>query len=398
VRDEQLRAMNIDRAQGDTVQRPLRIGLLAGPMLAIPPSGYAGTERIVGTLARELHRRGHEVTVFATGDSQLPCEVIPVLPRALWREGYQGDVGPYIALAVSRAWKESRRFDVIHSHVETAGFLFARHSPTPVVSTLHGRLDVSGYPQLIDEFSDIPLVAISESQRRWSPDARWVATIHHGLDFSGTPVSHATGTYLLVIGRASPEKGIAEAIEVARAQRIRLVMALKVHDVREHAMYHEVIAPAVAEGVVEWRGEVTSSDRDALMAGALATLMLGSWPEPFGLVAIESMATGTPVIGRRAGGLTETIVHGATGFLVDDMTEAAMAVSQVAGLDRAAISAYARTQFDARRMTTQYERVYRALAEAHGTKRMPMRDLEALPIGGLRDEPLRQVEEVARKS
>jgi len=234
----------------------------------------------------------------------------------------------------------------------------ARHCGTPVLSTLHKRVDVGGLAQLIDLMPDVPLVAISDSQRRWNPDANWVAAIHHGLDFSHTPVSSHAGEYLLLVGRVSPDKGVVEAIEVARRTGHRLVMAAKVHEGDERAMFDAVVQPAIEQGIVDWRGEVHQQERDRLMAGAYATLMLGAWPEPFGLVAIESMATGTPVIARRAGGVTETVEHGATGFLVDDVSEAVLAAERVPTLRRDRIAAYARRRFSAERMTALYEQAY----------------------------------------
>ncbi|MGH2429393.1 MAG: glycosyltransferase family 4 protein [Candidatus Limnocylindria bacterium] len=348
----------------------LRIGIIVPPMLPLPPQGYAGTERVVTALSVELHRRGHDVTVFASGDSELPCRVVPVVPKALWPAGYRGDVSSYISLAVARAWQESDRFDVIHSHVEGGGFVMARHCPVPTLSTLHGRLDGHGMPELIEMFPDIPLVAISESQRRWSPGANWLATIHHGLDFADVPFSVDPGRYLLVVGRAAPQKGITEAIELARTTGLPLVLALKVHDRDEEDLYETAIRPAIENGTVDWRGEVNGTERNRLYAGALATLMLGAWPEPFGLVAIESMATGTPVIARRAGACTETVEHGLTGFLVDDLQEAALAVSRVAGLERARIRAYARGRFSVQRMTDAYEGTYRSLVEERPPSRI----------------------------
>ena len=346
---------------------PLRIAIIAPPLLPLPPQGYAGTERIISTLAVALHEQGHQVTVFGTGDSDLPVEIVPVVPRALWPSGHRGNLSGYLNLAVAAAWEQSARFDVIHSHVDTAGFAMARYSETPVVTTLHGRLDMGGTSEMIDHFGEIPLVAISDSQRRWNESANWVATIHHGLPFEETPASDIPGDYLLLIGRITREKGIAEAIEVARRTDRQLVIAAKVHEVVEREMFGEVVEPAIQDGIVDWRGEVGTAERDELMAGALATLMLGSWPEPFGLVAIESMATGTPVIARRAGGNTETVQHGTTGFLVDDLDEAVLAVRRVASLRREPISAYARTRFSVARMTGQYERVFRSLV-AHSTE------------------------------
>lgn len=341
----------------------MRIGLIAPPLLPIPPKGYAGTERIVAALAIALHRRGHDVTVFAAGDSDLPCEVVPVVPHSLWGLGLRGDTTSYLEMSVAKAWEMSEKFDILHSHVEQAGFLMARYCTTPVVSTLHKRVDTGGVAELIDLMPDVPLVAISDSQRRWNPGANWIATIHHGLDFGDTPTSTVDGTYLLLVGRVSPDKGVTEAIEVATRTGRRLVMAAKVHEVDEQEMFDAVVRPAIDQGIVDWRGEIDGEERDQLMAGAFATLMLGAWPEPFGLVAIESMATGTPVIARRAGGVTETVQHGVTGFLVDDVTEAVLAVDRIETLERARIAADARDRFSADRMTSRYEQVFETVIE-----------------------------------
>lgn len=337
----------------------LRIALIAPPMLPVPPPTYAGTERVVAALAEELHSRGHRVTLFAPGDSQVSCELVPTLPRSLWSEDYRGDVSSFINVGLAKAWTEHERFDVIHSHVETLGFLFARYCPTPVVTTLHGRLDAWGIPELIGEFSDIPLVAISDSQRRWAEDANWVATIHHGLPLESMPFSAAPGDYLAFVGRITPEKGIADCIELARRVKLPLKMAAKVYDEHEKVHFAEVVQPAIEEGVVEFLGELGQLERDPLYARALATIMLGAWPEPFGLVAIESLATGTPVIARRAGALTETVEHGIDGFLVDDLVEAALAVGRVADLDRSVIRARALERFSPQRMADEYEVAYR---------------------------------------
>jgi glycosyltransferase involved in cell wall biosynthesis len=330
-------------------------------MLPIPPARYAGTERIVAALADGLHRRGHRVTLFAPGDSQVDCELVPTVSESLWSSGYRGDLGAYINLTLAKAWSASADFDVIHSHVDTAGLPFARWCPTPVVSTLHGRLDGAGHPRLLDEFFDVPLVAISESQRRWSPRANWVATIPHGLDLAGAPFASSVGGYLAFVGRIAPEKGVADAVALARATGLPLRMAAKVYDQRERDLFADVVAPAIEEGIVEYLGEVGPTQRDELYAGALATLMLGAWPEPFGLVAIESMATGTPVIARRAGALPEIIEHGRSGFLVDDLQEAVLAVDRASALDRRQVRQRAVGQFSVERMLDDYERVYAAL-------------------------------------
>jgi glycosyltransferase involved in cell wall biosynthesis len=360
-----------------SLDRPLRIGVLSPPMLPIPPARYAGTERIVAALVEGLHGRGHQVTLFAPGDSQVDCELVPTVPRSLWALGYQGDLGSYLNLTIAKAWSRSADFDIIHSHVETMGLPFARWSQTPVVSTLHGRLDVAGHPALLDEFCDVPLVAISESQRRWSPQANWVATIPHGLDLAGAPFRSASGDYLAFVGRIAPEKGVGDAIALARATGYRLRMAAKVYDPRERELFADIVAPAIDEGIVDFLGEVGPARRDELFAGALATVMLGAWPEPFGLVAIESMATGTPVIARRAGALPETIEHGRSGFLVDDLQEAVLAVERSRGIDRRQVRQRALGRFSVERMVDDYERLYRELL---GTARTTATDRDRIPV------------------
>lgn len=346
----------------------LRIGLLAAPMEPVPPVAYGGTERIVGTLAAELSRRGHAVTLFASADSRAPCALEPIAPHSLWAAGYRGDVSAFLLSAVAQAWEQAERFDIIHSHVEAFGFLMARHCPTPVLSTLHGRLDGGGMPELLGRFSDIPLVAVSTSQRRWAPHANWVATIHHGLALEQMPFADDPGEYLLVVGRAAPEKGVAEAIELARLVGLPLKMVMKVQDPAEMELFERVVRPGVDAGVVDFLGELPPAERDPLYAGARATLMLGSWPEPFGLVAIESLATGTPVIARRAGALPEIVEHGGDGYLVDDLSEAELAVRLVTALDRADIRRRALQRFSAARMADDYERIYRRLLLQRSTE------------------------------
>jgi glycosyltransferase involved in cell wall biosynthesis len=345
---------------------PLRIAMLAPLVTPIPPPSYAGTERVIAALAYGLHQRGHQVTLYASGDSDVPYELVPVVERSLWADGFTGDGRQFTPLVVASAWRDSERFDVVHSHLEGGAFVFARHGPKPVVTTLHNRLDTDGTPQLLAEFCDVPLVAISDSQRRWTPNANWVATIHHGLASPDTPFGERPGDYLALVGRMTWEKGVEEAVDLARRVNMPLRIAGKAHEDVEKETLADVVQPAVDEGVAVFLGELPPTERDAMIAGARATLMLGAWPEPFGLVAIESMVTGTPVIGRRAGGLTETIRHGETGFLVDDLTEAEVAVAQAADLDRAAVRRYALETFSPDVMVDRYEEVYRRLVTGEG--------------------------------
>jgi glycosyltransferase involved in cell wall biosynthesis len=346
----------------------LKILLVAPPMLAVPPPTYAGTERVVAAIGDELHRRGHHVALVAAGDSEVPYELIPTVERSLWSTGFTGDTASYMQHTVDVAWRAAGRFDIVHAHMENHGFVFAEHCPTPVLSTMHGRLDAPGLPELLESHRDVPLVAISESQRRFFPDLRWVATIHHGLPLASMPFVETHGDYLAFVGRVTPEKGIREAIELSRKTGVRLRAAAKVHLSSEWRHFEEVVQPAIEAEEIEFLGEIGPLERDPLYAGALATVMLGGWPEPFGLVAIESMATGTPVIARRAGALTETIDHGVTGFLVDDVGEAVLALERVPELDRRLIRERTLERFSPGRMVDEYERAYRAvLAERAAT-------------------------------
>jgi glycosyltransferase involved in cell wall biosynthesis len=348
--------------------------MVSGPMVSIPPPGYAGTERIVAVLVEELARRGHEVTLIGPGDSHVGVELVSTIDQALWSSGMRGDMTPYIQVSIERAWAECHRFDVIHSHLDTLSFSFARHCPTPVVHTLHGRLDIPGIPELLDEFREIPLIAISQSQRRWWPENNWVATVHHGLPLEDAPFVAEPGDYLAFVGRVAPEKGIDFAVELARAAGMRLRIAAKVHEEEEQELFAQVVQPAIDEGAVAYEGELPAGERDRLLAGAAATVMLGAWPEPFGLVAIESMATGTPVIARRAGALTEIVEHGRTGFLVDDLQEAQLAVREARDLDRAEVRRLAVERFSVDRMVDDYEAVYRRLAASSAEPSEPVRD------------------------
>lgn len=355
-------------------------------MVAIPPAGYAGTERVVAVLLDELVRRGHQVTLIGPGDSQVSCELVPTIERALWSSGMKGDMTHYLQLTVERAWQHADRFDLLHSHLDAYSFALARHAPTRVLHTLHGRLDTPGVPELLGEYREIPLVAISESQRRWWPNNNWVATVPHGLPLRNVPYSDEVGEYLAFVGRIAPEKGVEEAIELARSVRMPLRMAAKVHEDRERELFNRVVVPAVDEGVVVWEGELPAEGRDRLMASALATVMLGAWPEPFGLVAIESMATATPVIARRAGALMEIVNHGENGFLVDDLDEARFAVREVRNLDRAQVRRCALERFSAERMVDAYEAVYRRVVsgetrDAEASVPAPARREAVMPIG-----------------
>ncbi len=342
----------------------LRIALVAPPLLPVPPQRYAGTERVVAALAAGLSGRGHDVTLFASGDSAPGCRVVPVLPQAVWTRGFRADAGIFLALSAAVAARQAADFDLVHLHLDAMGLSLQQQLPVPSLTTFHGRLDQEGTFEMVEHYREVPMVAISASQRRWHPTANWLGVVHHGLALADAPASAVVGGYLAVVGRACAEKGIAESIEVARRTGQRLQIAAKAHDHDELAFVERVIAPALDTNV-RFLGEVDAGVRDALLRDARATLMLGGWPEPFGLVAIESLATGTPVIARRAGALPEIIEHGVDGFLVDDVEEAVLAVRLVGDLDRRRIRERALLRFGRDRMVEDYLRIYAALLAGH---------------------------------
>jgi glycosyltransferase involved in cell wall biosynthesis len=347
------------------MSRPLRVAHVAPPLERVPPEGYGGTERVIYELLVDLDRRGHSVTTFASGDSKVPGEHVPTVETALRPAGYMGDPMPYFLMTISKVLDRATDFDIIHSHLEWSSLLLARVSPVPVVSTFHGRLDL---PWAEDMFRDAPrgLIAISQNQASTHPEVPWEAVVHNGLTLTNAPFERRRSDDLCFVGRVAPEKGIVEAIEIAQAAGRRLRIAAKVAPIGPEREYNDaVFQPALkaAGSSVDFLGELTGRDRDQLYAESFASLMPGAWPEPFGLVAIESLACGTPVIARRIGALPEIIRDGVDGFFGDDVIGMAYKVDRVADLDRAAIRASVLERFSATRMTDRYLEVYRKMLE-----------------------------------
>ena len=341
----------------------LRIAQVAPPMERIPPRAYGGTERIVDELVRELDRRGHLVTTFASGDSVVPGRLVETVPEALRPAGYSGDAAPYVYQTIRAVLDHAGEFDIIHGHLEWANLLLAQTSPVPVVSTFHGRLDA---PWASAMFRDPPagLVAISRNQASTHPWLPWAGIVHNGLTLTGMPIDRQRGDALCFVGRMGPEKGIVEAIQIARAAGRPLRIASKLGlTTAERDYFREVFTPALdaAGSLVDFVGELEEAERDELFAESYAVVMPGSWPEPFGLVAIEALACGTPVIARKVGALPEIIRHGVDGFLGSDVPELARLVDRVDELDRDEIRRAVQERFSAQRMTDGYEAIYRTL-------------------------------------
>ncbi len=339
------------------LEQRLRIAQVAPPFEPVPPRGYGGTERIVAELAAELAARGHAVTVFASGDSQVPCELVPTVPAALRPGGFVGDPSGYLAATVMEVLRREEEFDLIHAHLEWASLPLIRAAHVPIVATLHGRLD---YPFASRALAGVPgLVAISRSQASYHPHVAWAGIVHNGLHLEGAPFERRRDDAFVFVGRIGPEKGVVDAIEVARLTGRPLRIAAKLgRSAAEQAYAEEVFRPALGRADAEYLGEISGAERDRLLAHSYALLMPGSWPEPFGLAAIEAMACGAPVIARRAGALPEIVRDGVDGFLADDPQQMAFVSERVPTLDRLAIRQGVLERFSAQRMADGYEAVY----------------------------------------
>lgn len=348
----------------------MRIAQVAPPLERVPPSRYGGTERVVATLTEELVRRGHDVTLFASGDSETSARLVPIVDQALWRRKppYQ-DFAPFWSLTLGKLVRELGDFDIVHSHLDYFGFPLARLSPCPIVTTLHGRLDLPELRPLYEEFNDVPLVSISDAQRRPIPHANWIATVHHGIQLSEFTFNPRRGSYLAFLGRISPEKGLDIAIRVARRAGMPLKIAARMPlpyrqdpNVRQDWDYYENVVQPLLDGPdVELIGQVGGAEKDEFLRNAAALLFPIRWPEPFGLVMPEALACGTPVIALRQGSVPEVLEHGVTGFICRNEDEMVEAVGRLDEIDRARCRREAERRFSPAAMADRYEEVYALL-------------------------------------
>jgi glycosyltransferase involved in cell wall biosynthesis len=357
---------------------------VAPPLERVPPTGYGGTERVVFELTTELVRRGHDVTVFASGDSEVPCRLVPTIEAALRPSGFGGDPSPYFLQTLAAVLARGREFDVVHSHLEWWSLAMARALTVPVASTLHGRLDVPWSRRLLAGRPS-GLVAISRSQASVHPDVDWTI-IHNGLALAGMPTAAVPTDAFCFVGRVAASKGILEAIEIAKLTGRPLRIAAKIGTTPDQQAYYEdVFRPALATAGadVEFLGEVDDGDRDRLLAESFAALMPGAWPEPFGLVAIEALACGTPILARRVGALPEIIRDGIDGFFGDDPMHLAFLADGVPRLDRRAIRERVIERFSAARMADRYEELFvRLIAGSRSDEPVALRHPSPRPAAG----------------
>jgi glycosyltransferase involved in cell wall biosynthesis len=338
----------------------MRIAQLAPLAESVPPKLYGGTERVVAWLVDALVDLGHDVTLFASGDSRTRGKLHPVWPHAL-RLGRKGaDPNAACALLLEAISKRAKEFDVIHSHIDWLALPLLRRLGVPFLTTTHGRLDLPGLSAVVREFPEASFVSISDNQRLPLPDANWGGTIQHGLPTTLFRPAYDQGSYLAFLGRFTVEKGPEEAIRIAGAARMPLRIAAKIPRA-ETAFFRKHIEPHLDGEKVQLVGELDDAKKQPFLAQATALLFPIDWPEPFGLVMIEALACGTPVIAYRSGSVPEVVDDGVTGFIVENEAEAVEAVSRVGRLDRRKVRQRFEERFSASRMARAYESQYRKL-------------------------------------
>lgn len=344
--------------------RIMRIAQVAPLWESVPPQRYGGTERIVSYITEELVRQGHDVTLFASGDSVTQARLESICPQALrLNSGIFNRDAPMMMLLERGFGAPAGTFDLIHSHVDFLGFPVARRSATPVLTTLHGRQDLPELVPVFREFSDMPLISISDAQRRPLPWANWLGTVHHGLPEDLYSYHPTPGKYLAFLGRISSEKCPEQAIEVAKRVGMPLRIAAKV-DPADRDFFKAKVEPLMDHPLVEFLGEITDQEKNQFIGEAYALVCPYDWPEPFGLVLIEALACGTPVLAYRRGSIPEIIEDGVTGFISENIGEMAASVTRVDSIDRARCRAAFDQRFTARRMAQDYVKCYERLIEA----------------------------------
>jgi glycosyltransferase involved in cell wall biosynthesis len=340
----------------------MRIAQIAPLAEAVPPILYGGTERVVSWLTEELVAQGHDVTLFASGDSVTAADLVPAVKQALRLDANVRDFSPYHFVMLDKVFQRAHEFDVLHFHIDLMHYPLFRRMRDRVVTTLHGRLDLPDLWPFYRAFADMPLVSISNSQRKPMPPVNWVSTIYHGLPADLHKANYDPQGYFAFLGRISPEKGPEHAIEIAKRTGTPLKIAAKV-DNADKVYFETRVKPLLDHPLIEFIGEINEHQKTDFLGKARALLFPINWPEPFGLVMIEAMACGTPVIAYRHGSVPEVLENGVSGFVVDDLEEAVAAAARIGSLDRRRIRAAFDARFTATHMAENYVATYERLLQ-----------------------------------
>ena len=342
----------------------MKIAQVAPLYESVPPKYYGGTERVVAFLTEELVRLGHDVTLFASGDSVTRAALVPGCARALRLARCCDPMAPHVYM-LEQVFQRADEFDIVHFHADYLHLPLARRRPLRQVTSLHGRLDLPEIAPLYREFRSMPFVSVSHAQRAPLPFLNWQATVHHGLPRDMLRFAERGGDYLAFLGRLSPEKGPERAIAIAKAVGMPLKIAAKV-DPADQEYFDAAVRPLLDHPLIDYIGEIGDADKGEFLGNARALLFPIEWPEPFGLVMIEAMACGTPVIAFGHGSVPEVMLHGRTGFVVNNVAEAAAAVRRLDQIDRRACRAAFESRFTAERMARDYLSVYEQIVAAGG--------------------------------
>ncbi|WP_065755856.1 glycosyltransferase family 4 protein [Bradyrhizobium paxllaeri] len=337
----------------------MRIAQVAPLMESVPPKLYGGTERVVAWLVDELISLGHEVTLFASGDSVTRAQLNAIWPRALRLGRPRTDPMAIQSALLDELARTAAEFDVVHAHIDWLHLPLLSRLGVPFLTTCHGRMDLPGFGDVVRRFPSAPFVSISDNQRASLPEANWIGTVYHGLPLKLCEPSFERGSYLAFLGRLTPEKGPEAAIRIAHAVGMPLRIAAKVPR-GERRYFKERLEPHVDGNRIQLTGEVNDETKRQFLAGATALLFPIDWPEPFGLVMIEAMACGTPVIAYSSGSVQEVIDEGITGFVVSNEEEAVRAIGRLQELDRRRVRSHFESRFSATRMAEEYVRHYEA--------------------------------------